>query len=150
MELRRFKPGDTLLLHNGSRAEVLSPTEDGRSIRARYVDAPENPLLVGTEGRIAEQEVSAFSPVPPGIEWGDRVVVVVHHVPESEEAEETYEAVTLAGTPLGVSIAADAPSAREALDRLMSALAAFGYSGTVTVEDATKPGRIERFEEEIE
>lgn len=149
MELWRFKPGDTLLLHDGSRAEVLSPTEDGRSIRTRYVDAPENPALVGTESLIAEQEVSAFLPAPPGPEWGDRVVVVVHHVPESEETEETYEAITLTGTPLGVSIAADAGSAREALNRLMSALATFGYSGIVAVEDATEPGRTERFEAEI-
>jgi hypothetical protein len=30
MELGRFKPGDTLVLHNGLCAKVLALTEDGR------------------------------------------------------------------------------------------------------------------------
>lgn len=30
MEVGRFRPGDTLHLHDGSRAEVLAPSGDGR------------------------------------------------------------------------------------------------------------------------
>lgn len=150
MELGRFKPGDTLLLHDGSRVEVLSPSEDGRRIRARYLESPGEPSLAGTEGLIAEDKVSGFTPAALGPEWGDEVAVVLYHVPESEESEEGYEAVTLGGIPLGVSItASDADTASEALERLVGALAAFGYSGKVAVEDATYIGGTQRYEVEV-
>jgi hypothetical protein len=104
-----------LTLRDGDRAEVLVPTEDGKWILARYED--------GTEYLIADHEVSAFTPAPPGPKRGERVVVVVHHVPESEEAEESYAATTLTGVPLGVSVeATDAATAGEALERLLGAL----------------------------
>jgi hypothetical protein len=78
------------------------------------------------------------------------VAVVVHHVPESEESEECYEAVTMGGVPLGVSItASDSDTAREALDRLLGALKVFGYAGAVAVEDATYTGGIQRYEIEV-
>jgi hypothetical protein len=150
MEIGRFKARDTLLLHDGTRAEVLSPSEDGRRVRARYLDSPEDPTLDGTEGLIAAHEVSAFSPAPPGPDWADRLTVVVHRVPDSEESEGRYGAVTMAGVPLGVSVeATDADTAEGALERLLGALKAFGYSGPVAVEDATYVGGIERYEVEV-
>lgn len=97
---------------------------------------------------VAVHEVAAFSPTPTGPEWSERVVIVVHHVPESEEAEESYEAVTMGGVPLGVSVSADVDTVQEALDRLLGALAAFGYSGKVAVEDATYIGGTQRYEVE--
>lgn len=148
--MRRFRPGDVLHLHDGSKAEVLAPTEDGRQILARYLESSTNPSLVGTEGFVGDRDVAAFTPAPPGPEWGDKVVVVVHHVPESEESEEGYEAVTMGGMPLGVSItASDSDTAQEALDRLLGALKVFGYIGAVTVEDATQMGEIERYQLEV-
>lgn len=150
MDIGRFGPGDTLLLHDGSRVEVLRPTEDGRSVRARYVQLSRDPSLVGTEDMIADRMVAAFTPAPPGSEWGERVAVVVHHVPETEESEEGYEAVTMGGVPYGVFLtASDAESPSEAVDRLLGALRTFGYSGAVAVEDVTEPGRSERYEIEV-
>lgn len=147
MDLGRFGPGDILLLHDGVRAEVLAPSEDGRSIRARYVESSREPLLVGTEELIADRMVAAFTPAPPGPRWGERMAVIVHHVPESEESEEGYEAVTMGGVPYGVFVtASDAESPSEAVDRLLGALRTFGYFGAVAVEDLTEPGDPERYE----
>jgi hypothetical protein len=99
---------------------------------------------------IADRMVAAFTPAPPGSEWGERVAVVVHHVPETEESEEGYEAVTMGGVPYGVFLtASDAESPSEAVDRLLGALRTFGYSGAVAVEDVTEPGRSERYEIEV-
>lgn len=79
--------------------------------------------------------------------WGTRVTVVVHHVPETEDFEGGYEAVTMSGVPHGVSIAGSAPdSARGALNHLLGGLRAFGFAGRVAVEDATNAGRVERYE----
>ncbi|QIN81127.1 hypothetical protein GBA65_22095 (plasmid) [Rubrobacter marinus] len=147
MELGTFGPGDELLLYDGSRAEVLAPSEDGRSIRARYVESPHDPSLVGTEDLIIARMVAAFTPAPPGPEWGERVAVVVYHVSETEESEEGYEAVTMGGVPFGALVtASDAESPYQAVDRLLGALRAFGYSGAVAVEDVTEPGSSERYE----
>jgi hypothetical protein len=147
MDLGRFGPGDILLLHDRSRAVVLAPSEDGRSIWARYVESSREPSLVGTEESITKRMVAAFTPAPPGSEWGERVVVVVHHIPETEESEEGYEAVTMGGVPFGVFVtASDAESSSEAVDRLLGALRVFGYSGVVAVDDVTGLGRSERYE----
>ncbi len=68
MELGRFKAGDTLILHDGSKAEALAPSEDGQWIRARYVETPDDPSLTGTEDLIADHEVYGLSPASPGPE----------------------------------------------------------------------------------
>jgi hypothetical protein len=89
----------------------------------------------------------SFSPAPPGPEWDERVTVVIHYIPESEETEGSYEAVTMGGVPLGVLVSAgEMETAQEALDRLLGALVAFGFSGIVAVEDATHTGRVQRYE----
>jgi hypothetical protein len=82
--------------------------------------------------------------------WGDKVVVVLHHVPESEDFEGGYEAVTMMGVPYGVSVTgSDRDSAQGALSRLLSGLRAFGFTGRVAVEDATYIGGVERYEVEV-
>jgi hypothetical protein len=80
---------------------------------------------------------NALLGVAHGSAWGDKVIVVLHHVPESEEAEEGYEAVTTTGIPHGVAITAnDSDSAEGALNRLLEGLRAFGFVGRVDVGDA--------------
>ena len=151
MDLRRFRTGDTLLLQDGARVEVLAPTEDSQRIKVRYVEAPREPSLVGEEALVPDYAVAAFFPSPPGPEWGDRVIVVVHHVPESDEGEEGYEAVTMGGVPIGVSIAAsDCDTGQEAIDRILGALSIFGFAGKVVVEDATYVGGTQRYEIEVQ
>lgn len=125
---------------------MLAPTEDGRRILARYLESPVNSSLVGTEGFVGDRDVAAFTPAPPGSEWGDKATALVHRVPESEESEGGYEVVTMSGVPLGVSIMTEADSPPEALERLLGALKVFGYSGPVAVEDATYIGSVQRYE----
>ncbi len=79
--------------------------------------------------------------------WDDRVTVVLHHVPEDEDYEGGYEAVTMTGVPGMVSItASDRDSKEEALSRLWDALRIFGFGGRLIVEDVTESGRSERYE----
>lgn len=147
MEFRKFEVGDILHLYGGSRAETLTQSQVGHSVRVRYLDAPIDPSLVGTEDLIGVEWIAGFTPAPPEPAWGERVLVVVYHVPESEESEGGYEAVTMGGTPLGVSVTAgDADAASGAVEQLIGALRVFGYSGAVTVEDATYIGGVKRYE----
>jgi hypothetical protein len=75
------------------------------------------------------------------------VTVILHHVPESEESEGEYEAVSMKGVPHGVSITGSDPESVEgALNHLLDGLRAFGFTGRVAVEDATSSGRVERYQ----
>ena len=79
--------------------------------------------------------------------WDEKVTVVLHHVPEDEDFEGGYEAVTMTGVPHRVIVTGSHPeSARSALVHLLDGLLAFGFSGVVVVDDATNPGRMERYE----
>jgi hypothetical protein len=70
--------------------------------------------------------------------WGSKATVVVHHVPESEDYEGGFEAVTMTGVPYNVSVTGSDPeSAEDALNHLLDGLRAFGFSRRVAVEDAT-------------
>ncbi len=97
----------------------------------------------------ARTSVEVRKPSWASSEWVEKVVVVVHHVPETEESEEGYEAVTMSGVPLGVSVSSDSETAQEALDGLLGALKAFGYVGTVSVEDVTYMGGTQQYELEV-
>lgn len=145
-----FKAGDRVARADGAWAEVLSVSEDGERLRVRFTgEGPDTPPT-GTEGEIGKDEVVSLSPAAPSPEWDERVAVVVHRVPETEESEGGYAAVTMAGTPLGVSVEAeDAESASVALDRLMGSLKAFGFAGTVAVEDTTRAGSVRRHEVQV-
>jgi hypothetical protein len=75
------------------------------------------------------------------------VTVILHHVPESEESEGEYEAVSMKGVPHGVSITGSDPESVEgALNHLLDGLRAFGFTGRVAVEDATSSDRVERYQ----
>lgn len=81
--------------------------------------------------------------------WGRTVTVVLHRIPESEEYEGGFEAVTMTGVPGMVTVAAtDRESKEKAFEHLRDGLRAFGFAGTLAVEDATEPGRPVRYEVE--
>ncbi len=146
MELHYLRPGHKIRMHDGAEAEVLSETEDGEWIRVRYLGV-DDPLFAETEDLAHKDEVQALLGVAHRSTWGEDVTVIVHHVAESEESEEGYEAVTMRGIPFGVIItSADPDSAEGALNRMLDALRAFGFSGRVAVEDATGLGHPERYE----
>lgn len=145
----RLKPGDLAARQDGAWAEVLAVT-DGDRLRVRYTGEGHGIDLAGTEDTWDAGEVWSFSPAPPGPAWGDQVTVVVHHIPESEETEGGYEAVTMSGVPLGISVSTgEMETAQEALDRLLSALSIFGFAGTVGVEDTTYIGSVQHFDIEV-
>lgn len=64
--------------------------------------------------------------------------MVIHNVPEGEDYEGSFEAVTMTGVPYNVSVTGSDPeSAEDALNHLLDGLRAFGVSGRVAVEDVT-------------
>lgn len=79
--------------------------------------------------------------------WGGRVTVAIYHVPESEDFEGGFEAVTMNGVPHDVSVTGSNPDSVEAaLDHLLKGLRVFGFYGNVLVEDISHAGRVERYE----
>ena len=150
MDLWLLRPGHKVRTQGGAEAEVLSETQDGEWIRVRYIDSHDDPLFAGTEDLAHRDEVEALLGVAHRSSWGEKVAVVVHHVPESEEYEGGYEAVTMEGVPHGVSIAGSDPdSADGALSHLLDGLKAFGFRGRVDVDDATDADGVRRYEVEI-
>jgi hypothetical protein len=146
MDLWYLKPGHKIRTRDGAEAEILSETEDGEWIRVRYLESADDPTFAGTEDLAHREEVEALLGVVHKSGWGEKVTVVLHHIPESEESESGYEAVTMVGVPHGVS---DPDSAEGALNHLFDGLRAFGFQGRVAVEDATRPGRMERYEIDV-
>ncbi len=57
MNLRTLKPGHKIMTRGGAQAEVLSETEDGEWIKVRYLEAKDDPSLVGTEDLVKESEI---------------------------------------------------------------------------------------------
>ena len=150
MNLWLLKPGHKVRIAGGAEAEVLSETEDGAWVKVRYLRVEDGQSLVGTEDLVGEVEVEALLGVARRAGWDEKVAVVLYHVPESEESEEGYEAVTMKGVPYGVIVTGSATdSAKEALGHLVSGLKAFGFVGHVAVEDATHIGGAQRYEVEV-
>ena len=58
MDIRQLKPGDRVRTSEGSIAEVLKDTEDGKWILVRYVQSRDDPALAGTEDLCHEDELS--------------------------------------------------------------------------------------------
>ncbi len=48
MDLYDLQVGDRVRLADGTIAEVMSETEDGRSIRVRHIESPNNPSRAGS------------------------------------------------------------------------------------------------------
>ena len=86
----------------------------------------------------------------PSKVWGREVSVVLHHVPEDEGFEGSYEAETLSGVPNGVKISGgDRTSKEAALEHLIGGLALLGFNGRLVVDDVTEVGRRSRREVEV-
>ncbi len=108
------------------------------------------PRFAGTEDLAHTDEIAALLGVAHQSTWRGSVAVIVHRVPESEESEGSYEAVTMNGVPYGVIITGSDPdSAEGSLDQLVSGLKAFGFVGRVAVEDTTHIGGMRRYEVEV-
>ena len=57
MDLYDLQIGDRVRLSDGTIAEVMSETEDGRSIRVRHIESPHNPSHAGSEQLCTEDEI---------------------------------------------------------------------------------------------
>jgi hypothetical protein len=57
MDLYDLQVGDSVRLADGTIAEVVSETEDGRSIRVRHIESPNNPSRAGSEELCSEDEI---------------------------------------------------------------------------------------------
>ena len=57
MDLYDLQLGDRVRLVDGTIAEVISPTKDGRRIRVRHIESPRNPAHSGTEQLCSEDEI---------------------------------------------------------------------------------------------
>lgn len=57
MDLYDLQVGDRVRLTDGTVAEVISETEDGRSIRVRHIESPKNPSRAGSEELCSEDEI---------------------------------------------------------------------------------------------
>ena len=57
VDLWQLTPGDKILTHNGAQAEVLSETEDGETIKVRYLEFKDEPSMVGTEDFVEAGDV---------------------------------------------------------------------------------------------
>jgi len=57
MDLYDLQLGDRVRLADGTVAEVISQTEDGRWIRVRHVERPNNPSHEGTEQLCSQDEI---------------------------------------------------------------------------------------------
>ena len=60
VDLWQLKPGHKIRTQNGAEAEVLSETEDGERIKVRYLEAKDEPSLVGTEDHVNERDIEAI------------------------------------------------------------------------------------------
>jgi hypothetical protein len=88
MDLYDLQLGDRVRLADGTIAEVISATEDGRWIRVRHIESPNNPSRAGSEELCSEDEIE------------ERVDV---YSPTSELGQEHWWARPLKGsTPSGV------------------------------------------------
>ena len=147
MNLRILKPGHKVKQRDGAVARVLAGTGDGNSIRVQYLEPCGAASTIGAEGMVYEREVEALLGVAHPPTWGEEATVILHHVPENEDSEAGFEAVTMKGVPYGVVVTGQDPdSAEGALNNLLDGLRAFGFVGRVVVEDATRSGPVDRYE----
>ena len=52
-----LEAGHRVILESGVVAEVLTGTEDGTWVRVKYVQAPDEPDLIGTEDLCSTDEI---------------------------------------------------------------------------------------------
>ena len=147
MDLWILRQGHKVRLRSGATARILDETEDGAQIRVQHLEAGNNYPSTGAIDLVDQHEVEALLGVAHPRTWEENVTVVLHDVPESEDTEAYFEAVTMKGVPFGVSISGeDADSAENALNRVLDGLRAFGFAGSVSVQDATQSGYLNCYE----
>lgn len=61
LDLYELKPGDKVRTTQGALVQVLSETEDGRWIKVRYIESPQDPALTGTEDLCHEDELKELA-----------------------------------------------------------------------------------------
>lgn len=61
MQIRELEAGAKVLLEDGSVVEVVAPSKDGRSVRVKYLEAPFNPTLVGTQADCSDYDIVAYA-----------------------------------------------------------------------------------------
>ena len=73
MQVSRIAVGAKLLLEDGSVVEVVSPSRDGVTVRVRYLEAPFDKALLGTDADCSDYDIVAYagesdvdSASPPG------------------------------------------------------------------------------------
>ena len=59
MDLFDLEIGDRVRLTDGTIAEVISKTVEGRWIRVRHIESPDNPSLAGSEQLCSEDQIEA-------------------------------------------------------------------------------------------
>jgi preprotein translocase subunit YajC len=58
LDVYDLKPGDKVRTIDGSIAEIVNETQDGKWIKVRYVEGTEDAALIGTEDLCTEDELT--------------------------------------------------------------------------------------------
>jgi hypothetical protein len=64
VNIRSLGPGTRIVLERGAVAEILSNPGDGVWVFARYLSAPDDPGMVGTEEMIFAQDIIEIREAP--------------------------------------------------------------------------------------
>jgi hypothetical protein len=64
INIRDLAPGTSVVLADGTRAEIVDNPGDGIWLFARYLSSPRNPTLVGQEDMIFAQDAVALGQSP--------------------------------------------------------------------------------------
>lgn len=57
MNISTLVEGDRVRTMDGNIVEIVTPTEDGRWIKVRYLKCPDRPDLIGSEDLCSEEEL---------------------------------------------------------------------------------------------
>jgi hypothetical protein len=61
MEIDGLATGDTLWLEDGSLVSVLAPSTNGETVKVRYVEAPFDASLIGSEADCSDYDIISFA-----------------------------------------------------------------------------------------
>lgn len=153
MNLDLLKPGHRIRVKDGREAEVMEEAGSSAAIKVCYLNTTANPfgtpLRTEEEDVVGGDEIEALVGAVPPTEWGAEVVVLLHHLPNSEYGPAEYRAETLSGVPNEVKIqGGNGTSSRHALNHLLGGLMLLGFNGRVLVEDGSGK-KLERYEIEL-
>lgn len=151
MNLNLLRPGHRVRTQEGREAEVLGESPEGSAVRVAYLGA-EGPYGIrertGAEDSLGGGEIEALLGAEPPRAWRERLAVVLHYIPESNEGTAEYRAETLSGAPGGVTVSGGGASGKAALDHLLGGLWLMGFRGTAEVSDGSGE-EFRRYEVEV-